>query len=1294
MAKPTWITKGGDLGIFPELEFFSLPLEVYEPTNTTVTFTFLSGELPPGIQVVKSGTLQGVPVVLDPIGVDETRTYKFTIRASAQTPVVVVDRTFSFTVSNVMPPQIVPETARLGEFFDGAFVELQLRAIDENPSAGLFWTIKEGELPPGINMSSTGLLSGFIRQNESETTDGRLGYDAQPNQVEIDWDPIGNVAVPAGKTTRTETQDPVYGEEQRFEEFGYDFSEEISTNKNYTFTVQVYDGANYDTQTYTIKVIAKSTWKTDNDLNTVDDDFVTTDADYKYDPFITTVGTLPVVRQNSNIAFKFDAIDFYNSELTWSSNNIVSVLGGDVTLDANTGWLTGHIGAQPQYTQTYTFHVTAANVYSLSETYSSLPLECKLTVLGDVNNQIVWNSPADLGTMINGAVSEFFIDSEFSGNTNITNPITIEYKLMHGTLSNGASAINGPPVTAPNSDYTKDYNTSTSVGLPQGLYLDLDGLIVGRTSFRYYRLDSDNTTFDRKRTTFDSTYKFKVQATAKDTVTNDVLVSDYKEFTIKVNNLYTKPYENLYIKALTTIDERRLFRDILSDTNMFPDESIYRVNDPNFGKAKDIKFLDLAGIAPSEMSSYAAAIEKNHYRKKLNFTNVKTAIATDPNDNYAVKYEVVYLDVFDTVNPESNDTTIETNLLTNSRNRITNPYISHDGSQYSVLRPNSFNNMQTRIETALGYSARGVLPDWMTSVQEDKTVLGFKRAVVLAYTKPGESKKIAYRIKNRGIDLNIINFVADRYVLDNTLTENYNISDNVFTSGRETTFDHLQHTDVYYYNYVSGGVSGYNMTLTSTYGLEAGMVISGLGFSAGQTVVAVVNSTTIIVSDFANGIAPSGTLSFSKQLDTVNYAVEQPFASINNMNYYDFAGIDGVANFESGDRLIFAKQEDFNSDYYNDGWINYSDVYIGNYTGDSATSSYYDTDLFDGSHIIPGYEEKLVSDVSPELVIGSSEGSYYLYVPYLLSNNYTGKLIENTAFIDYGTLITNVQPDNSHGSLCLKLTLSNALTNDAIADATVHIKEYFEISAVTDNTITVSSGLPGSVAEKLEFLGYTLTGYGIPSGTIITKIVDDVITVRNPNDTPLTCRPIDLIGYTVSNQRAGIWEINIAQDGLVTLEFVKEVDPGKYIKVLDGRSNGYSLMKYSQTIETGDTVPKFQRTSARLSYSGSGGGRTSFDGGKTKFIFGRDAAGVPAVKTTEWQPYVAYKISDIVSHDGRYYKATKDIEPYYEFVSEISQYSSDNNIWPPVIYKLWEMIDITTANGDKYLKFPQNGVFK
>ena len=199
---------------------------------------------------------------------------------------------------------------------------------------------------------------------------------------------------------------------------------------------------------------------------------------------------------------------------------------------------------------------------------------------------------------------------------------------------------------------------ATKVNFPQGLQLLPSGRIVGRTTFRHFQLDAGQTTIDAKKTNFDNLHSFTVKATAVDNT-----VADTKTFTIRINNLYTKPYENLYMQALPTIEERRLLKNILNDPVLFPVDSIYRSDDPNFGKAKDFKFLDLPGVEPSTLLSYINAIQKNHYNKIINFGPVKTAVATDPNNNYAVKYEVVYVEVVDPFNPGNQDVTLESNLI-------------------------------------------------------------------------------------------------------------------------------------------------------------------------------------------------------------------------------------------------------------------------------------------------------------------------------------------------------------------------------------------------------------------------------------------------------------------------------------------------------------------------------------------------------------------------------------------------------------------------------------------------------
>jgi hypothetical protein len=168
----------------------------------------------------------------------------------------------------------------------------------------------------------------------------------------------------------------------------------------------------------------------------------------------------------------------------------------------------------------------------------------------------------------------------------------------------------------------------------------------------------------------------------------------------------------------------------------------------------------------------------------MNFGHVKVAQAK--NNSFNTKYEVVYIEMTD----ES--------ITQNTAIKTTYPYyqgpLPSDPTRTTVY-PNSLTMMQQKLAEEIGFSYQGALPDWMTTQQEDGTVLGLVNAVVLAYTKPGFGKTIAYRLATAGIEFNDIRFSVDRYNLDNYLTTNYDISGEVFTG--PDTFDEAHVTNKY-----------------------------------------------------------------------------------------------------------------------------------------------------------------------------------------------------------------------------------------------------------------------------------------------------------------------------------------------------------------------------------------------------------------------------------------------------------------------------------------------------------------
>jgi hypothetical protein len=877
----TWVTVGGDLGTFPSDEFYQLPLTVENSTNnSTVTFMFLSGELPPGMQVVASGFLQGVPTISDPTVVDQSQLYRFSIRAQTGAG-HVRDQAFSISITNVNGPEILPnnETSvyNLGDFFDGSYYTQQFYVDETNPNIQIQWSVVDS-LPPGLSLSSSGLISGYILPSYTVGAYGPAGFD-------------GDAAAPG--QSGAIIQNAEYGSAP------YDFNQQGQTVA-YRFTLKAYDGVNYTTQTYILNVINRSDFTADNQSISTDIGDLTIDSTSTYIPIILNASTttLPAARGGAYYAYKFDGFDFKSQPFIYNITNNTGTFDADVAgiddgfdyngddithlggigfdsfntsaqgtnnlpgliLDPQTGWLYGKLTPQMIAYQSYEFGVNLTKTLD-GQTYTSQTYYFTLPVLGDINNTITWSTESDLGVINNGQVSEF---------------------VLQAVNNEGNQLV-----------YSLVDQAGVSIRLPQGLTLMPSGEISGRVSFEVFTLDQFTTDFDTDTTVFDSVYTFNVTAS-----TLDGLISSQQQFTLTMNVVDQKPYNNVYVRALPTVSQRSVWNNLLTNPDIFPTQNLYRPDDPWFGIASNIEMLFLPGLNPTDLNSFEEAIQNNHYNKTYTFGDVKTAVVLD--SSYNIKYEVVYVEVID---PEENASNAGPGLEIDLTNVIANPYIDAQGNTFKIAYPNTSEDMIARLVQNIGYADQSSLPEWMSSNQPSTTPgtftvpLGFTRGVVLAYTQPNKSALIAYRINTSGINFNTISFTVDRYFVDNFYSTNYNTVTQQYYSGRETTFDTLPNQNV-------------------------------------GTIVA-----------------------------TVNYALSVPFSEINGRPVeYIIAngGMDGYVDFQQGDTLIFAKQENFLNAGTNDGWVDYIDSYIGD---DILTPTVegYDSEGFDSNTLIPGYLEKLQS---------------------------------------------------------------------------------------------------------------------------------------------------------------------------------------------------------------------------------------------------------------------------------------------------------------------------------------------
>ena len=508
-----------------------------------------------------------------------------------------------------------------------------------------------------------------------------------------------------------------------YDSYPFDFAG-VSTSKNFQFTIEANNGLNIETKDYTIFVFSIASLTADSDLITADDVGITADIQgpYHVPVILNTETSLGSTRQNTITNIKIYGKDYDGDAISYAITS--GSLPTGLVLDPDSGWITGTIPLGVLGSSTYTFGV---KVYKTSlPDYQSQPKTFTLQVLGQVLNTVTWLSPSDLGNLYTGEISQLAIAA---------------------TTPSGRGL---------------NYSLVDSYGkLPPGLELTLDGLLTGRIGFDTFMLDSGYTTIDGGATTFDQSYTFTVAV-----YDSGNFIYDTRTFTINIVKRDLEPYENLYITALPSRAQREIYNSIIDNSDIFPQDSLYRSSDPWFGKNILRRSLFMSGLNPGQAAEYIQAMTYNHYWKTLNWGDIKTAQALD--NNFNVVYEVVYIELIDRqVNSQGQGPNLAVSLPENSRN-------------ISTIYPNSFPNMVSRIETGVGYENRSILPTWMTSRQTNGTILGFTRALVLCYTKPGKSSEIAYRVTQVQDLFKQIDFTIDRYDWDNSLSNQFDKSANVF----------------------------------------------------------------------------------------------------------------------------------------------------------------------------------------------------------------------------------------------------------------------------------------------------------------------------------------------------------------------------------------------------------------------------------------------------------------------------------------------------------------------------------
>jgi hypothetical protein len=596
MAQPVWLTPAGNLGTYPEGVFFQFPLLAEEPDlGDTVYYQVIAGELPAGVQVAANGLIVGIPKAIAsvqgvPLEVARDITSRFAVRAyttqviSGMTVINrLADRTFSITVSGQDAPEFITPSGTIATVFDGTLItNLQVQYTDSDAADTTIVRLAAGTLPPGISVSLSGLITGFVIPQAPNTATAGFSRDGQG-----------------------------------YSQYPFDFPTQ-SNSVTYEFVLELTDGKASALRTYNIQVLSRDSLTADSTDITADNTYVTADGTPVRVPvLLTQPGSIGTVRSDNYFAFKFDGIqaDGYQVVYVTDSESELAAIG--LSLDPGTGWLYGYIPDQGLQENTYNFKV---RVYQSGEPdITSIYADFSLTIQGPIDTEITWLTPASaadralspspLGTIVNGSTSQLYVEAVNASG------IPLEYRLKSGSDSN----------------------------LPQGLRLLPSGDIAGRCSFNTFALDGGTTTFDvasdnrgvSAPTTFDMTFVFTVEAYS----TNTQVRVD-KVFSITVNRQYNEPYENLYIQAMPPQDDRDLVNSLLQNSTIIPPTLLYRGDDPNFGRATKVVYQHAFGLTAASYADYVSSLYENHYWKNLTLGSIETAQATDDNGN--VIYEVVY----------------------------------------------------------------------------------------------------------------------------------------------------------------------------------------------------------------------------------------------------------------------------------------------------------------------------------------------------------------------------------------------------------------------------------------------------------------------------------------------------------------------------------------------------------------------------------------------------------------------------------------------------------------------------
>jgi len=675
-----------------------------------VTYQVISGALPDNVFLI-GNRLIGTPFVLK-----NQLNYNFCIRASSSAG--ISDRTFQITIVEPNIPTFItpPDNLDIGvnhQFYvlDSTYVNYQLEAYDLNASGqplNYFIASNDGNLPPGLTLSSTGLISGFIQPILSLTPqDGTGDYDNGS---------FDGVGYDFGLRSTDGFDDYTY--DTVFFDFNVPTQNIVSLNANYQFRVTITDGIAYSQRIFRIFVVGNDEFRADSTTrNGLADEF-TADATYIRQPYWITDPNLGTYRANNYIVIPIALYDNKQVIFRLETTNqevyasTLQISQTDNNINSNTLTVT-NVRGTPAIGQYFSleYYVPGATdaVYQISLVTDLGNNTYRLTLTSDLLITVPNGLPLYIGSLGVLPGTEYNIPNIGLQFDPITGDVygTVPYQpavTKKYTFTITATRLGTKEDTTSNSrtftinilgDVNSEinWNTSGNLGaipanytctlavvatstvpnaqviyeqtagqLPEGLTLNPDGEITGMPNQFYnletgelglttfYDTDVDNVhytnqTFDHGTTSIDRVYTFTVQASDQFGYS-----AVEKDFTVTITTPNTVPFSNIVTRPFLTSSQRTIWQNFINNTTIFTPTSIYRPSDSNFGIQSSLTVLVYAGIQTEAAAAYVGAMGLNVKRKRFQFGGVKKAVAIDPNTNEPV-YEAVYVQMIDPLEP-------------------------------------------------------------------------------------------------------------------------------------------------------------------------------------------------------------------------------------------------------------------------------------------------------------------------------------------------------------------------------------------------------------------------------------------------------------------------------------------------------------------------------------------------------------------------------------------------------------------------------------------------------------------